>query len=52
MKVEAKVAAAALRAAGYDVFSAGYGKITVRLKADDAGYTCITTAEANALLAA
>lgn len=51
MKAEAKHAADALRRAGFDVFSSGYGSILVRLNATDQGYTSIPTEKARQLLA-
>lgn len=52
MKVEAKAVADQLRKAGFEVFSSGYGAITMRVKSDDAGFTVVPTAEARKLLAA
>lgn len=52
MKAEAAAVAAQLRAAGFEVFSSGYGAVTMRVKPEDAGYTVVKTEDARKLLAA
>lgn len=52
LKAECKQAASNLRAAGFDVFSSGYGSITMRVKPTDEGYTVVPLDEAKKLLAA
>jgi hypothetical protein len=50
LKEETKKVAALVRAAGYEVFSTGFGCIVMRLKPTDVGTTLVPFYEARALL--
>lgn len=52
LKAETKKVADQLRAAGFEIFGAGYGAITMRLKPEDAGYTLVPIDDARELLSA
>jgi hypothetical protein len=51
VKAETKKIADRLKAAGYEVFGAGYGGVTMRLKPADPALTLVFYKDAEALLA-